>query len=222
MSAKYKPFSRKYDPAAIEAKAESTIAECMARTKVTAMPLPIPVEAWIEGPLKIDFGIEDLSHIGPDVLGGAYPDERRIVVSEKLLRNEGRFRYTCAHELGHLVLHAAAGVSFRDNTGDPGRSKLIEREADHFAAAFLMPARLVAEVMTRFAKQHGFDPRVLSEVLREGSPESDELVRLLSTLIQTRFTVSYAAALFRVREVVLPDPGPLTAHLNPALLFRDG
>jgi len=44
-----------------------------------------------------------------------------------------RYRYTAAHELGHLVLHEdAAG-------GDP----TIEREANRFAAEFLTPARSI-------------------------------------------------------------------------------
>ncbi|UQY89295.1 helix-turn-helix domain-containing protein [Stenotrophomonas rhizophila] len=40
-----------------------------------------------------------------------------------------RGRFDAAHELGHLVLHAHCGASGRD----------AEREADRFAAAFLMP-----------------------------------------------------------------------------------
>ena len=47
-------------------------------------------------------------------------------------RSAERQRFDAAHELGHLVLHAAAErVQGRD----------LEREANRFAAAFLMPAR---------------------------------------------------------------------------------
>jgi len=40
-----------------------------------------------------------------------------------------RFRFTLAHELGHIVMHTV-----------PGDDQKMEREADRFAAAFLMPA----------------------------------------------------------------------------------
>lgn len=40
-----------------------------------------------------------------------------------------RFRFSLAHELGHIVMHTI-----------PGDDQIMEREADRFAAAFLMPA----------------------------------------------------------------------------------
>ncbi|WNO70156.1 ImmA/IrrE family metallo-endopeptidase [Streptomyces sp. AM8-1-1] len=48
-----------------------------------------------------------------------------------------RYRFSLAHELGHLVLHRA-----------PGDSAAQEREADDFASEFLMPARDIHSVFT--------------------------------------------------------------------------
>ena len=58
-----------------------------------------------------------------------FPDRPVVVLgADKGLR--GRSRFDAAHELGHLVMHGAGQV------GD----KATERQANEFAAAFLMPA----------------------------------------------------------------------------------
>ncbi len=49
-----------------------------------------------------------------------------------------RARYDAAHELGHLVLHRWVGA---DEIEDKARLKEIEREADRFAGAFLLPRK---------------------------------------------------------------------------------
>jgi Zn-dependent peptidase ImmA (M78 family)/transcriptional regulator with XRE-family HTH domain len=52
-----------------------------------------------------------------------------------------RHRFTAAHELGHLLLHGDVSA------GDPA----LEREADHFAAEFLMPTNVIRdELPSRF------------------------------------------------------------------------
>lgn len=53
-----------------------------------------------------------------------------------------RVRFTAAHELGHLVMHRAAA-------DDGGRGVDIEREADRFAAAFLLPRPAALEELPR-------------------------------------------------------------------------
>jgi Zn-dependent peptidase ImmA (M78 family)/DNA-binding XRE family transcriptional regulator len=49
-----------------------------------------------------------------------------------------RSRFDAAHELGHLVAHRWIG---REDIDDPDSLKAIEKEADRFAAAFLLPRR---------------------------------------------------------------------------------
>lgn len=56
-------------------------------------------------------------------------DRPIVVVTPEKASNVYRHRFTCAHELAHLVLYRDVAV------GDP----LQEREADAFAAEFLMP-----------------------------------------------------------------------------------
>lgn len=49
-----------------------------------------------------------------------------------------RQRFTCAHELGHLILHDLT-VAWRDKF-EKGKKPRVEKEADAFAAELLMPA----------------------------------------------------------------------------------
>ena len=66
-----------------------------------------------------------------------------------------RQRFTIAHELGHFILHSHNDPKevyvdhntfplFRDENSSTGAS-LVEQQANAFAAALLMPERLIAE-----------------------------------------------------------------------------
>ena len=57
-----------------------------------------------------------------------------LLASEK--ESAARSRFDAAHELGHLILHRWIG---QEELEDPKTLRLIEREADYFASAFLLP-----------------------------------------------------------------------------------
>ncbi|MDQ3647613.1 MAG: ImmA/IrrE family metallo-endopeptidase [Actinomycetota bacterium] len=78
------------------------------------------------------------------------PRAREIWVNADEARDwPGRRRFTISHELGHWCLHRQDGepVYCRSGVVDPQAERperpLGEREADAFAAALLMPARLM-------------------------------------------------------------------------------
>ena len=53
--------------------------------------------------------------------------------------SNARLRFTLAHELGHLLLHANY-YSFDDDISLKVINEKLEYEADYFAACFLLPA----------------------------------------------------------------------------------
>ena len=133
--------------------------------------LPIPVEKIVSNSFGLLIReVEDLT-TAPGLEG-----ERPTNVSGLLLTGpgeiwvnaaearqwEGRKRFTICHELGHYVIHqddVEATVFCRkvevsedpdEDEGEEPRSG-IEREADAFAAAILMPAHLIAERRTALA-----------------------------------------------------------------------
>lgn len=217
----------------VERAAANAILRCVHAGKLTAIPLPIPVEAWIEGPLKIKFGFADLSSVGADCLAVARPKLREILISEALVNQEVRFRFTAAHELGHVLLHARLGDEFRESPDRDYVERRIEREADRFAAAFLMPLSIVCKEMTRACQSHGNQPDVLLARIRNGEADSRALFgSVILPHLSRRFGVSLSAAAYRFAdantasgESALPLDvcrSFLPAHLAKEVVRRDG
>lgn len=109
---------------------------------------------------------------------------RPVVVLTSEKDNVYRHRFTAAHELGHLLLHHDAAP------GDPAH----EREADAFAAEFLLPARRLADEL----------------------PARLDLPRLLA--LQSTWGVSVEALLYRGRELSVYSEA---THRRGRIKFHD-
>jgi hypothetical protein len=207
----------------IERRAANCLEFCRARLKLDSLPLPVPVDQWIEVPLGIQFGITDLSHFGPGILGAALLGEKReILIDPSVEAHEGRFRFTCAHELGHAQLHAKVVCQFLDNAFMQPSARRLEREADQFAAAFLMPLVSVQREIFSILVDARLDP---SKQFIELIVPSEDSARLWKHVILPRFTrrfgVSLSAAVFRLRGIQLrqADRRPLLPDRHLPLLL---
>lgn len=188
----------------VERAAWTAITRCLRSRKLDRVPLPIPVEEWIEGPLGVRLSIADLSHLGPGVLGRARPTSREIEISDSLTSQEARFRFTACHELGHVVLHAKVSDEFREEADRDFFDKAIEREADRFAAAFLMPIPSLAEELTAAATGARLDVLDVLGGLRRGDAPTQEVFRTQILPALTRsFGVSASAAAHRLSDLEL-------------------
>jgi len=194
-------------PAAKRAErvAVDTLEICLNKLQLHSVPLPVPIEEWIEHPLGFDFGVEDLSDLGEGVLGASYVEDRRIVVDQSVTRHDGRFRFTAAHELGHMLLHYQQHKVFTDSRElIRGRDAQVERQADRFAAAILMPLQLVMQQLFGICEHHNLDPKVCITELMLDSEESERLWRTAFLPGMThRFGVSKLAAINRFLDVRL-------------------
>ena len=90
-----------------------------------------------------------------DIVNGEYKlvpvEQGTVIIDVSLLNsgNDGRFRYTCAHELAHWIIHkelftqkgemAAMTKTARSSEAD----NAIERQADRLAGYLLMPSGTV-------------------------------------------------------------------------------
>lgn len=209
----------------IERRAIGCLERCRKTLGLREIPLPVPVEQWIEHPLGIHFGITDLSHLGECVLGAARPTEREILISESALGHEGRYRFTCAHELGHVLLHAKVERNFQDTQAEPPVSDgRLERQADRFAAALLMPAPLLVREIVRVCDEHHLKHRECIVELMIDSPESRWLwKKLFLPALTRRFAVSLSALLYRFRSLRRFDGRPFLVEDHvPRLLAPAG
>ena len=173
----------------IRTKAEQVIAEARG-TLGTEIKPPIPVEAIIESVFDLHLLIEDLterySHFatGEDLLGATLLTERQILIHKKLLddpRGSGRYFFTCAHELGHWILHRElqerlprAGEHVKPDSNILCRlshSRKGEWQADYLAACLLMPE---AEVRNTYHRAISAKPLILVNreacLCRKGRP----------------------------------------------------
>src|SRR4051812_30183951 len=102
--------------------------------------LPVPVEAIAEDLLGLRIVQEPL-----EVSGLLYPADRLIVLNadESLVRR----RFTLAHEIGHWVCQCLEGtkapVFCRHQDVAVSADRVLEREANIFAAELLMPPDVV-------------------------------------------------------------------------------
>jgi Zn-dependent peptidase ImmA (M78 family) len=193
------------------------------RVPTTPARVALPVDLWIERPLGIGFGVSDLSHLGSDVLGAAFISENEILVSEILMTHMGRYRFTCAHELGHFILHGHMKQAFRDTEVEPGTRAGCEDEADRFGAAFLMPATLVMKEFFDICTAHGVNPGKFMVAIMEHATETQTVwKRILLPELTRKFNVSLSAALFRFRELVLPNGTPFIPVSQVQALMTKG
>lgn len=180
------------------------VEQCRQALRLDEAPSPIPVDQWIEHPLGIRFGIADLSHLGDGVLGAAYVKEREILISDSIT-HEGRFRFTCAHELAHVLLHRRHANMFQDSEDLPHlESDRLERQADRFAAAFLMPIPLLERELHALCRDEQLDADYCLTELILPTARSEWLWRaLFLPRIKRRFGVSRLAAISRCRDLRL-------------------
>jgi Zn-dependent peptidase ImmA (M78 family) len=134
---------------------------------------PIPVEDIIERLLNVKLGYMDFEKkLGINgVLGATYVHKKMICINEKLIndRTEGRLSFTCAHEIGHWVLHRKF-IPAVDGSGRERETVIcrmenaklpVEWQADYFASCLLMPEEYVKDA---FCRTFGPDPMVLFNV----------------------------------------------------------
>ena len=120
-----------------------------------AFDLPVPVESIAEHFLKYDLEITDEGLFAdPSFLGGISFETNTIFVNASIEDHEGRYTFTIAHEIGHHVLHKdlydelvadRSEILCREEKNKP----LIERQADRFAAALMMPRQTITAEVNR-------------------------------------------------------------------------
>lgn len=127
-----------------------------------------------------------------DISGLFFIKDGIPVITFNSKESSKRTRFTIAHELGHFVLHSVEqkifldkkqqNVLFRNSISSSGES-LKEREANSFAAALLMPKKLIDERISN------------AEIY-----ELNELEELINNMAR-EFNVSTQAMTFRLSNL---------------------
>ena len=139
-------------PESIEDRADTLRLEYSAWAGTDASK-PVSVEVVAEQYLGYEIDISDSGMFSdPECMGGILFESKTITVNAAVAEHEGRYNFTLAHEIGHHALHRAHYLRNKQPIGEQvicrevGSKPLIERQADRFAAALLMPAEQVKSV----------------------------------------------------------------------------
>ena len=131
-----------------DSEIERVAQECLA-THWGEGIIPVDVEEIIEIGLGLEIRpITDLnSRFGFE--GSVSQDLQTILVDERLQNTENRYRFTLAHELGHILLHKGFIQSFNFGSRDDWKNAVesinsksygsIEAQAYKFAGYLLVP-----------------------------------------------------------------------------------
>ncbi len=202
---------------AVEEKAAAHLMLACERMNVRDVPLPVPVEEWIELAFGFEFGEEDFrKQYGVDALGGCWPPRednghRGRIAIDCRLSHSGRRRFTCAHELGHMMLHAKVRREFIDQYIEQQLgSDRHERQANQFATGFLMPAMLVKKELLAALSETTLGASGGMHCAHTMSEHSLTLWREeLVPQLTKKFDVSVQAMLRRLTELYLTDREPI-------------
>ena len=143
-----------------------------------------------------------------------------VAISADLDMNEAPFRFTLAHELGHLELHrdidlrCLDGVSPSGEINDddralfqgrkhPERSERywLEWQANTFAAALLMPKATVAVALSQ--QQRKMDIRIPGRVYVDRQPDNVTNFRRTIDALASVFQTSKTSIRYRLRNLGL-------------------
>jgi Zn-dependent peptidase ImmA (M78 family)/transcriptional regulator with XRE-family HTH domain len=140
-------------------------------------------------------------------------DRPIVVVTPERSRTIFRYRFTCAHELGHLLLHREFA------SGDMRH----EREADEFAAEFLTPSEQISPHLPR-----SIDLAALDRLGRTWGVSVHSLVRRMGELrtvsessVQRAYQRLSALQPFEAAEPVASYPGEMPMLLQEAQRISD-
>lgn len=130
-----------------------------------------------------------------------------MVILVNASHSSSRQKFSYAHEYAHALFDANHPVLISDTLNS---SEFIEKRANSFAAAFLMPEEGISEIMNSLNKGHvGRIPFSIFDVSTQGIIEAEDrqltrnqkLSPQDTAFIAHRFGVSYQAAVYRLHSL---------------------
>ncbi len=128
-------------------KSEECASEILARNNIKAAPIPLEEIVIKEGLNIVKYDL------GDDISGILIINEAKGTIGVNPKDSYYRQRFSIAHELGHFLLHADSSAFFVDkdflikyrhtNKNYSNAERKQEQEANAFAAALLMPAKII-------------------------------------------------------------------------------
>lgn len=145
--------------------------------------------------------------LGQKILGKINFNPLQIFISSKLFLNKYRWRFTLAHEIGHLILHKTRLEKFIDSNIDIEntlsvekkeisiQNKRLEIQANLFASYLLMPQVPLLKRVQHFFQKENIHKGYL---YLDSQPVNKKLVMGFLKELQDHFEVSFSVAKYRL------------------------
>lgn len=170
--------------------------------------IPVPIEEIIEFQLKIDIipvpGLKDsFEKEGLDIDAFISSDFRNITVDRYVQEKfSNRYRFTLAHEIGHMQLHRYLSTQFRfNNIGEwlstinqipIGEREIVEWQADEFAGLILVPRAVLRDEFKKALKE-------VEKIIKIPFDKDPNLIMDLSIIsLASKFAVSKGVVRIRL------------------------
>ncbi len=176
----------------IEAKSQGLIDEYWREAEGHQRENQTPVESIAEHHLGYEIEITDSGLFeDKNFLGGILFEQYKILINHSIEDHDGRFSFTLAHEIGHHVLHrdhyfaqkTDAEIICRETADKP----LVEKQADQFAAALLMPRSIISDtfeaLITTKVKTSGQAAKAAKAILSEAAIHNVSISAMINRLI---------------------------------------
>jgi Zn-dependent peptidase ImmA (M78 family) len=158
-------------------------------------------------PVTFDFSV----CMPPGLLGKITFDPQKILISLALREDDHKFRFTLAHEIAHLILHAKLleGISEKSDNEDTllmsqysgsEQGRRMEFQANKLASTLLLPTNALVQVVARYFKQNNINKGYL---YFDNQSVNRQLVNGLIYNIVEAFNVSPTVAKIRLVELKL-------------------
>ena len=187
-----------------------SIAEEYTRQHGLGKAIPVDVDRLVDNILGINVIPFPSLYKSFEVNAFISNDFRRVYVDEYLYLNlEPQYRFTLAHELGHMVLHGSYYKQFKiDSLAsyvefvsgiDEDEYKLIETQANDFAGLFLVPAAALKE---HFCEQAEGIVRFISSRFKGLNKDKylGQAVELIAQKLSPIFNVHYLPIQIRIER----------------------
>lgn len=159
----------------IERRAELLLRHFNADYFESIQPTPLnEIVSFLESSYDIKFvfdGILGFNQFNHRILGAFNPKKRIILVDGALKKDEAKFNFTLAHELGHLALHRNLKITYSESNIKPIDEPVIDNyshhhkletdqdwmewQANYYASCLLMPSSIFTKQLIIFQKYIG-------------------------------------------------------------------
>ncbi|NBJ07690.1 ImmA/IrrE family metallo-endopeptidase [Alistipes sp. Z76] len=171
----------------------------------------------------LNYTVENIE--SDNFLGKCDFKNRKIYISNELEIGSPRWRFTFAHEIGHILLHRKYFVN--DCLQDDNQTlfggvfssadhKRLEIQANKFASYFLMPNRLFCERYFRAYDYIGIPKRIFPKIYVDDQPVNVKDFNDLLSFISKVFGVSKQTVEIRLRNLKLIED--YRKHCSDSLL----